>query len=120
MINTILSTANDSVQNVYIPLPSNLHIGFCVIATIVYILEVYRKRSPHYLLLMLAVDATLLMQVFPNSTMVVVLAVLEVLLLGSAAAFAIIRSRKKKAAAAAAETAAEISDEGDTDENSDT
>lgn len=93
--------AIDRMQNVYVPLPLKHHLIFCIIATIVYILEIYRKRSPHYLFVLLAVDATLLMHVFPGPAMVIVLAVLEVLLLGTALALSIIDSKKKKAALAA-------------------
>ena len=114
--------ATDQMQNVYVPLPFSWHLGFCIIATIVYALELYRKRSIHYFFMMLAVDATIMMQFFNNSTAVVILAVLEVLLLGTAIAFGIIESRKRKAAEqAAAEQAAQAQQtEGEADENSDT
>lgn len=109
--------AIERMQNVYVPLPLKYHLIFCIIATIVYVLELYTKRSPHYLLVMLAVDATLLMHVFPNSTMVIVLAVLEVLLLGAALALSIIDSKKKKAAFAAKQ---KTQDEDEKNEDSDT
>ena len=59
--------AQEQLQNVYVPLPLKAHVIFCIIATIVYALEIYRKKSPHYVFMMLAVDATLLMHAFPNS-----------------------------------------------------
>ena len=108
--------ATDQMQNVYVPLPFSWHLGFCIIATVVYALEIYRKGSIHYLFMMLAVDATIMMQFFNNSTAVVVLAVLESLLLGAAIVFAVLESKKRKAAAAAA---APIQAEGETDEDSD-
>jgi predicted membrane protein len=113
------------MQNIYIPLPLGMHIGFCIIATIVYILEIYRKKSRHYFFMMLAVDATLLMQVFPNSTMVVILAIIEALLLGAAGVMAYMEHKKNKleqqaeAEKTAAEQAQQISD-GEANENSDT
>ena len=110
--------ATDQMQNVYVPLPFSWHLGFCIIATVVYALEIYRKGSIHYLFMMLAVDATIMMQFFNNSTAVVILAVIEVLLLGSAIALGIIGSKKKKAQQAAQAAAAQT--EGETDENSDT
>ena len=120
--------ANTGLQNIYVPLPLTAHIVFCVIATIVYILEYYRKKSVHYLFVMLAVDATLLMQAFRSSKMVVILAVLEVLLLGTAAVLAVMHMKKEKAAKAEkARTdtenkqpdTEEKEDKGNEDENSD-
>ena len=115
--------ANDQMQNVYVPLPFKAHLIFCIIATIVYALEIYRKKSPHYIFMMLAVDATLMMQFFNDSKAVVILAVIEGLLLGAAIVFAILQSKKRKAAAAVAvaqAASAEMVAEGETDENSDT
>ena len=109
--------ANDQMQNVYVPLPFKAHLIFCIIATIVYALEIYRKKSPHYVFMMLAVDATLLMHAFPNSTMVVVLAIMETLLLGTAIAVAVLESKKRKAKAALA-AAAQAQTEGAADEDS--
>lgn len=74
-----------------------MHMGFCIFATIIYLLEFYRKRSPHYLLMMLAVDATFLVQLFPNSTMVGILAVIEGVLLIGAIVLAVVWSKKRKA-----------------------
>lgn len=121
--------ANDQMQNVYVPLPFKAHLIFCIIATIVYALEIYRKKSPHYIFMMLAVDATLMMQFFNDSKAVVILAVIEGLLLGAAIVFAVLQSKKRKAAAAVtaeaeavavAEAASAAKAEGETDENSDT
>ncbi len=107
--------AADQMQNVYVPLPFSAHLVFCIIATIVYALEIYRKKSLHYLFIMLAVDSTILMQAFPNSTMVVILAVLEILLLGTAITLSVLEHKKKKAAAQA-----EAAKTGDSNEDSDT
>lgn len=102
--------ANTGLQNIYVPLPFTAHLLFCIIATAVYALEVYRKKSIHYIFIAAGVDATLLMQFFPNSTMVVVLAVMEVLLLGTAITLSVLHIRKLKAEKAQqAKTAQEIS-----------
>ena len=121
----LAADTTDQMQNIYIPLPLGMHVGFCIIATIVYILEIYRKKSKHYIFMMLAVDATLMMQVFPNSTMVVILAIMEALLLGAAGVMAYMEHKKNKleqqaeAEKTAAEQAQQISD-GEANENSDT
>jgi hypothetical protein len=113
--------ATDQMQNVYVPLPFSWHLGFCIIATVVYALEIYRKGSIHYLFMMLAVDATIMMQFFNNSTAVVILAVMEILLLGAAITFGVMDSKKKKAEkAVAADSADAQQTEGGSDENSDT
>ena len=104
---------SEQMQNIYIPLPLGLHTGFCIIATIVYILEIYRKKSLHYLFMMLAVDATMLMHAFPNATMVAVLAVMEVLLLGTAGVMAYMEHKKRKLAEKQAEQA--VTEQTDTD-----
>lgn len=104
----------NTMQNVYVPLPLNAHIIFCIIATIVYVLEIYKKHSLHYFFTMLAVDATLLMQIFPNSVMVIVLAVMEVLLLGTSLALSIKYSKKQKAAKRAAQNKGEENEDSDT------
>ncbi len=112
--------ATDQMQNVYVPLPFKAHMIFCIIATIVYALEIYRKRSVHYVFMMLAIDATLMMQFFNNSTAVIILAVMEGLLLGAAITFAVLESKKKKALKAAAEAAQAQQTEGEANEDSDT
>lgn len=53
---------NEGLQNVFTPLPYKMHLGLCVIATVLYLVQYYRKGSWHYLLLMFAVDLTYLTQ----------------------------------------------------------
>ena len=88
---------NSGLQNIYVPLPFAAHLLFCIFATAVYALETYRKKSVHYIFIAAGVDATLLMQFFPNSTMVIILAVMEVIFLGTAITLSVMRSRKEKA-----------------------
>lgn len=54
--------ANEGLQNVFTPFPFGMHLGFCIIATLLYAAQYYRKGSPHYLLLMFAADITFLTQ----------------------------------------------------------
>ena len=80
----ILSKASDGLQNVYAPFPIKFHIGFCIVATIIYVLQFSRVKSKHYLLMALAVDVTLVTQFWTDSVAITGLFVLEVILLVSA------------------------------------
>lgn len=106
--------AINQMQNVYVPLPLKHHLIFCIIATVVYILEIYKKRTLNYLFVMLAVDATLLMQLFPSPEMVVSLAIMEAIWLSAALVLSIINYKKKKAAAAADQQKGEGNEDSDT------
>lgn len=55
------------------------------------------KKSPHYLLLALAVDGTFLTQINTDSWFIMALGVLEIVLLAAAAVFALRASKAKKA-----------------------
>lgn len=85
------------MQNVYTPLNFTAHLVFCLIATAVYCTQYYRKKSPHYLLLALAVDGTFLTQINTDSWFIMALGVLEIVLLAAAAVFAFRASKAKKA-----------------------
>lgn len=73
------------MQNVYTPFPFTMHLIFCIVATLVYGLQFVRKGSKHYLLMLLAVDATFVTQFCTTSIVMTCLFVLEVALLIAAA-----------------------------------
>ena len=109
----ILAQTTTQMQNVYTPLPFKVHLIFCIIATIVYIAQYARRKAPHYLLIMLAIDATFVTQFCTESIIIAALFGLEVLLLAAAAVFshrfnkALKEKGKEKDKDKAAETAAE-------------
>lgn len=98
----ILSSAYQGMQNVYTPLSAKAHFVFCLIATVVYLLQFYRRGSWHYLVIMAAVDVTFVTQtsICRTSGAIAVLGAVEFVLLAFAAVLSIRFSRSQKAAAA--------------------
>lgn len=92
----ILTKTNSTMQNIYTALPTGMHLGFCVIATLVYGLQFIRKKSPHYILLLVACDLTFITQIYVSYRLLAVLAVLEVGLLIASAVISFMNSRKEK------------------------
>jgi hypothetical protein len=94
----ILSTEiSASMQNVYTPLPMKVHFIFCVIATLIYIIQYARKNSLHYLLVMFAIDLTFVTQICTTSVVMSCLFVAEVILLAAAGVFSHRYNKKLKA-----------------------
>lgn len=75
----------DGMQNVYTPFPFAMHLIFCLIATFVYGAQFMRRGSKHYLLLLIAVDATFITQFCTTNIIITCLFILEVGLLAAAA-----------------------------------
>ena len=105
MITVLEIFAEETVklQNVYAPLPLGIHIGFCIIATIVYALLYMRRRSYNYLCLLAAVDLTIVTQFFPEDGVITALFIVEIGLLAACVIYSVRESKAKKAAAAEAE-----------------
>jgi len=93
------------MQNVYTPLSFGVHLGFCIIATLLYLVLYYRKGSLHYLTLMFAIDLTFITQFWTSTAARVLLGIAEALLIGATIFFYIRFSRKLKAENAAREAA---------------
>ena len=100
-----LLSAEEGMQNIYTPLGATAHLVFCIIATIVYLLQFYRRGSWHYILIMLAVDLTFLTQTpaCKGQSGVAVLGILEALVLVGAFIVYLPYGKKLKAEAAAAD-----------------
>ena len=97
--------ANDlGMQNVYTPLTMDKHLLFCFMATVIYLVQFYRKGSWHYLIIMAAVDLTFLTQTSLSSSHSAInaLGVVEALLLITAFVFYLKASKQEKAAQKAA------------------
>ncbi len=96
--------ANDDgskMQNVYTPLSTGVHLVFCLIATALYLTMYYRRGSLHYLLLMFAIDATIITQFWTSSIAITLLGILEICLIGATIYFYVLYSKKLKAENAA-------------------
>lgn len=94
----ILSQDTTAMQNVYTPLPMNVHLIFCIIATVVYLAQYSRKRSVHYLLLMAAVDITFITQICTANAVIGCLFAAEVVLLICSGVFSHKYNKKQKSA----------------------
>lgn len=92
----ILSQDTTAMQNVYTPLPMNIHLIFCIIATIVYLAQYARKGAVHYLLLMVAVDLTFITQICTANAVIGCLFAAEVVLLICSGVFSYKFSKKQK------------------------
>ncbi len=90
---------------------------FCVIATLLYITQFIRKGSVHYLIIMTAVDLTLVTQFCTENIVIAFLFGLEVILLVLAGIFSHKFSKAQAAKAESAENAASDSDDNDKTEN---
>lgn len=105
----ILSQDTTAMQNVYTPLPMNIHLIFCIIATVVYLAQYARKGAVHYLLLMLAVDLTFVTQICTTNAVIGFLFAAEVVLLICSGVFSYRFNKKQKAD----EKAPAAADDGD-------
>lgn len=115
MAHMLTALANDvGMQNVYTPLTMGRHLLFCFAATVIYLVQFYRKGSWHYLLIMAAIDLTFITQTSfgTSKTAINILGLLEALLL--IGAFVCYKITTKNAPAA---EAAEASDDNDNTEN---
>ena len=93
----LLAKQVQGLQNIYTPFPFTVHLIFCIIATIVYIAQYTRKKSIHYLLIMLAIDATFVTQICTSEIIITCLFILEAALLIAAAIFSHQYSKSLKA-----------------------
>lgn len=77
----ILLSEQVGLQNVYTPLPFGFHLTLIVFATIIFLLQFFRRKRICYLLAALAVDATIITHfAFENNTVITTLEIAEILL----------------------------------------
>ena len=96
----IFAEESGKLQNVYAPLPLGVHIGFCLIATALYIVLFQRRKTYNYLCLLAAVDLTLIPQFATQSAVIGTLFFVEIALLAASCVFSYKASKAKKLAAA--------------------
>lgn len=77
-MNIVLTAA---LQSRFAPLPKNMHIVFCIIATVVFVALYIRKRKMVDFLWLLVCDLPLILQFYGDSTTATVIGVCEVILL---------------------------------------
>ncbi|MCD7732572.1 MAG: hypothetical protein LUH56_03940 [Oscillospiraceae bacterium] len=105
-MNIILTAA---LQSRFAPLPKNMHIVFCIIATVVFVALYVRKRKMVDFLWLLVCDLPLILQFYGDSTTATVIGVCEVILL---VAIFVFHLQDRKAARNQSEDDSQ-SDEGD-------
>ena len=93
----MLVNNSTNMQNVYTPLPFNFHLCFCLVATLLYLVQFYRKRSVYYLLIMIAVDLTFVTQYWTSKPVICGLAVAEIALIVSAVSASHFHNKKIRA-----------------------
>lgn len=84
MLELLVNNTAGSMQNVYTPLPYKIHFAFCLIATLLYLVQFYRKRSAYYLLIMAAIDLTFVTQYWTSKPVIIGLLIAEVVLIVAA------------------------------------
>lgn len=68
------------MQNVYAPLPLAAHLVFCVLATLLYAILFNRRGKKHYLILIIAIDLTLMTQFWTDKMVIFALGASEAIL----------------------------------------
>lgn len=95
----MILTEQVGLQNVYTPLPFGFHLVLIIVATVIFLIQFFRRNRICYLLAVLAVDATIVTHfAFDNKMVITILEIVEILLvLGCIVdiVFAYIKRRKK-------------------------
>lgn len=68
-------------QNIYAPFDLSFHLFFCIAATLIYAVQFFRKGYPHYILMIIAIDITLVAQFTASEKHIIILGIVEILLL---------------------------------------
>lgn len=84
--------SNNNIQNVHAPLPLPAHIAFCVIASLLYIIQYKRIQINYYIYLLIAVDLTLVTQFYVQDYVIAAVGIAEIILL----VMAFVSQRKHK------------------------
>lgn len=89
--------ASEGMQNVYAPLPFIAHLVFCVLATLLYAVLFNRRGKKHYLVLMIAIDLTLMTQFWTQEIVIFAVGFAEVIMIIVAAVLAYQSAKEDKA-----------------------
>lgn len=80
-LSAAMLAASGGMQNVYAPLPFTAHLIFCVLATLLYAVLFNRRGKKHYLILMIAIDLTLMTQFWTQEIVIFFIGFSEVVML---------------------------------------
>lgn len=102
MLEFLVNNVAAGLQNVYTPIPTRVHFIFCLIATLLYLVQFYRRRSAYYLFIMAAIDITFITQYWTTRPVIIGLAIAEVVLIVLAVISSILYNKRIKLENAAA------------------
>lgn len=72
----------NAVRSRFTPLPLGLHLGFCIFATIVFLLIFFRSKRVSNLIWALICDATLILQVYYDKYTALAVGICEIVMFG--------------------------------------
>lgn len=72
---------SNGMQNVYAPLPFTAHLIFCVLATLLYAVLFNRRGRKQYLILIIAIDMTLMTQFWTQDIVIFFIGFAELIML---------------------------------------
>lgn len=99
MFDITLFAGKSGMQNVYAPLPFVAHLVFCALATLLYAVLFNRRGKKHYLVLMIAIDLTLMTQFWTDEIVIFAIGFAEVIMLIIAGVLAYQSAKEDKAMA---------------------
>ena len=76
----LISSAAAQLQSRFTPMPFGLHLGFCVFATIVFLLIFLRRKTVSSLVWLLICDATVILQFYHDKTTATAVGICEIFL----------------------------------------
>ncbi len=91
-----LQESFSKLQNVYAPLPLTAHLVFCALATLLYAVLYNRWGKRHYLIIMIAIDLTLMTQFWTSKVLIYALGICEIALLITAGVLAYRSNKEEK------------------------
>lgn len=75
-----LSAAAADLRSRFTPMPMNLHLGFCIFATAVFLIIYFRRKTASSLIWATICDATLILQFYNDSKTALAVGICEIVL----------------------------------------
>lgn len=101
--NLISTIATGYNKTTLFPFPFNLHVIFCALALVFFIIMYSRRKRPYQIVFAIAIPLTLAIWISNNKGFFYAVGIVEVALIILAAVLTIIDNKKKKSAVPAAE-----------------
>lgn len=75
-----LPSQTEMLRSRFTPVPTGIHIGFCIFATVVFLLIYFRKKEVSSLIWALICDATLILQFYHDNLTALAVGICEIVL----------------------------------------